>query len=95
MTELEVEIYGKKYVLRGDKAEEIKAVAEYVDQRMRELLGKEPRPIDPSKAVALAVNFAEEIFNLQKDAEKTEMEIMERLNGLSQKLSRLEKLVEI
>ena len=93
MTDLEVEIYGKKYLLRGASAEEIREVAKSIDQRMRELFGPEPRLLDPSRTFGLAINFAEDIYHLQKEAEKEEKEILERLDRLNQKLTNLEKMV--
>lgn len=95
MIELEVEIYGKNYLVRGDNAEKLQAIARYVDEKLKEVLGREPRPIDSSRAIALALNFAEEIYHLQKDAEKMEQELSEKLDQLIEKLQKLEKLVEL
>jgi len=93
MAELEVEVYGKKYTLRGSSMEEIRAVAALVDQRMKELFGAEPRGLDLGKALALAMNFAEEICNLKKEAGPSQL--AQRLEKFAEKLSRLEKLLEI
>ncbi len=95
MTEVEVEIYGKKYTLRGLDPEQIRAVAKYVDRRLRELFGPEPKPLDPSKTFALALNFAEELHNLQQESRAEEAEISEKLESLAKKLERLEKIVEM
>ncbi len=95
MIETEVEIYGKKYTLRGTSGEEIQAVAKSVDQRMKELFGPEPRLLDPSRMFALAINFAEEIYQLQLESGKEEREIQDRLERVVRKLAILEKMVEL
>lgn len=95
MVEIEVEIYGKKYTLRGSNPEEVRAVAKSVDARMRELFGSEPKPLELSKTIALAINLAEEIYNLKKDASRYEEEIAKILEKISKKINQLEKILEL
>jgi cell division protein ZapA len=95
MTELEVDIYGKKYTLRGESVESIKAVAGYVDRRLKELFGAEPRAIDQAKALVLAINFAEEIHNLKQAARRESEELNQKLEKLALQINRLEKLAEL
>jgi len=95
MTELEVEIYGKRYVLRGSSPEEITSVAKYMDQRMKELFGSEPRAIDLPKAFLLAMNFAEEIGNLKKQAGELDAELGKKLDQFLQKVAQLEKILNL
>jgi len=95
MTEVEVEIYGKKYTLRGTDPEQLRAVAKDVDTRLRELFGPDPKPLDPSKTFALALNFAEELHNLQKESGAEAEKLGEKLEDLEKKLARLEKMAEM
>ena len=95
MTELEVQIYGKKYVLRGSSQDEIRGVAKYVDQKMRELFGAEPKGLDSSKLFGLVINFAEELYNLRKEGDSREAELDKKLDQFLARLAQLEKILEI
>jgi len=95
MSELELDIYGKKYILRGSSAEAIRAVAGYVDQRMKQLFGSEPRAIDLAKAFLLAINFAEEIYNLKQKENRQAAELNQKLEAIASQISQLEKLAEL
>ena len=95
MTELEVEIYGKKYTLRGSSPEEVRAVAKLLDQRMRELFGGEPKALDFSKALSLAINFAEELGNLKRDCDQSEAELVKKVDQALAKVAQLEKIFEL
>ena len=90
-----VDIYGKQYTLRGASAEEIRAIAKYADQRMKELFGSEPRAIDQAKAFLLAINFAEEICGLKKEDALSSSELNKKLERLAAKVAQLEKIAEI
>jgi len=90
MIEQEVEIYGKKYTLRGANPEAIQRVAVYLDQRLRELFGEEPKPIDFSKAFMLAINLAEELCNLEKEANHQDEIILKKLEDLLEKVNQLD-----
>ena len=95
MIELEVEIYGKKYTLRGTSQEEVRAVAKFLDQRMRELFGADAKGLDASKLFALAMNFAEELCNLRKEGEARESELDKKLDQFLAKMAQLEKIMEV
>ena len=95
MTELEVEIYGKKYTLRGTSPEEVRAVAKLMDQRMRELFGAEPKALDVSKALALAINFAEELGNLKRESDQSDSELCKKVDQALAKVAQLEKIFEL
>jgi cell division protein ZapA (FtsZ GTPase activity inhibitor) len=95
MIELEVEIYGKKYVLRGSSPEEVRAVAKYMDQRMRELFGADAKGLDGPKLFALAMNFAEELCNLKKEGESREAEFGKKLDQFLARMAQLEKILEV
>jgi cell division protein ZapA (FtsZ GTPase activity inhibitor) len=95
MIEQEVEIYGKRYVLRGANAEEIRAIAVCVDRRARELFGQEPKPLDPGRMFVLALNFAEELCNLQREDQSQDEEFGKRLQNALDKVSQLEKFLKV
>ncbi|GGJ06305.1 hypothetical protein GCM10010885_14310 [Alicyclobacillus cellulosilyticus] len=66
---IRVRIFGSEYVLRGDAPEEmLRSVAEYVDGMMRRITTANPR-LDAQKAAVLAaLNIAEELFRLRREA---------------------------
>lgn len=54
-----VTIFGQRYVLRGASSpDRIQEAAEFVDRRMREILGRHPRIGSARAAVLVAVNLA-------------------------------------
>jgi len=95
MSEFEVEIYGKKYVLRGTSQEEIRQVAKLMDQRMRELFGPDAKGLDSAKVFALAMNFAEELCTLRKEGEARESELNKKLDQFLARMAQLEKILEV
>lgn len=66
-----VNIYGKTYTVRGNApAEWIAKVANYVDQKMRDIAGRHVY-LDTTKiAVLAALNLADEYFRLKKEYEE-------------------------
>ncbi len=85
---LKVQIYGAEYSVRGDAdAKEIKAVAEYLDNKMREV-DKNVR-VDSSLKVAIlaSLNIIHELFREKND--KTEL-----IEKLEDKLKELNDLID-
>lgn len=85
---VEVEIFGQKYLIKGDgDPAYIRQLAEYVDGRMREVHGKlylsTPRKI----AVLAALNIAHELFSLKKESEDQESVIADRAEKLLELIS--------
>ena len=65
-----VRILGTEYTIAGDASrEQIMAVADFVDNRMHELMAAAPSRGKSDIAVLAAVNTAEEYFNLLRDTE--------------------------
>ncbi len=67
---IEVQILGQTYSIRGDAEEEyMKAIASYVDEKMRDIYRLSPN-INPLKAAIMAsVNITDELFRLKKEQE--------------------------
>ncbi len=63
-----VEIYGEEYKIVGDTPEEyIQMIGGYVDKKMRQISGKNPRLSAIKVAVLAALNIADELSKLQED----------------------------
>ncbi|EGL82438.1 protein of unknown function DUF710 [Caldalkalibacillus thermarum TA2.A1] len=70
VTRVTVEIFGQKYTLKGEASEDyIREVAQFVDEKMRELSAKNPSLDTTKTAVLTAVNLADEYFKLQQEYE--------------------------
>ncbi|NQT26355.1 cell division protein ZapA [candidate division KSB1 bacterium] len=89
---LKVRIYGAEYHIRGDAdAKYIETIAEYVDEKMREV--NQNLRVDSSLKVAIlaAVNIAHELFEERVGKDKKNKEIEDKIKKLNltidQKLS--------
>ena len=81
---LKVYIYGAEYLVRGqDDTSEIKAVAEYLDRKMREV-DKSVR-VDSSLKVAIlaSLNITHELLRERKEKEKLLAQIEDKINKLN------------
>jgi len=74
---VKVNIYGSEYVIKGDdNADHIRAIADYVDQKMKEI-NKSGAIKSPLKvAILAALNITDEFFKTSADQTKT-IETME------------------
>jgi cell division protein ZapA len=64
---LEVEVYGQRYVLRGEADEGYAGrLAQYVDGKIRELAAQSRSATPARLAVLAAINITHELFQLQK-----------------------------
>lgn len=68
MGSIEVHILGQKYVIKGeDSAEHIKQLADYVEEKLKEVYATAPS-ITPLKAAILAsLNIADELHRIKKE----------------------------
>ena len=65
---VEVEIFGEYYTLKGDSSpEQMRALAKFVNQKMRQLAERNPRLTRTQAAVLAALNIAEEFKKLQEE----------------------------
>lgn len=81
---LSVRIYGAEYAIRGQtNPGEIKAVADYLDQKMREV-DKNVR-VDSSLKVAIlaSLNITYELFNERREKEALKSRLDEKIKQLN------------
>ena len=86
---VKVSIYGQEYTIKAPAdATYIKNIAEYVDQKMREIQEELNTPQVPAKVAILAdMNIADEFFAIKRDNDKMK-------NTLEGKVSSLMEVVE-
>ena len=83
--QLRVNIFGAEYVLKAtENQEEIIKIAEYVDQKMKEIDRSQAINSNVKIDILTALNIAEELFQNQKYQER----IFEQVNHDSQKIYR-------
>jgi cell division protein ZapA len=83
--QLRVNIFGAEYVLKAtENQDEIIKIAEYVDQKMKEIDRSQAINSNVKIAILAALNIAEELFQNQKYKER----LLEQLDYESKKLSR-------
>ncbi len=83
--QLRVNIFGAEYVLKAtENQEELTKIAEYVDQKMKEIDRSQAINSNVKIAILAALNIAEELFQNQKYQER----LLEEVNHESQKLNR-------
>ena len=87
-TEVEVEIFGQKYRVKGDVEENyVRTLASYVDGKMNEVAGRMQGGTIAKVAVLMALNLSHELFQIRKEVEEKE--------GLvSQKTRKIIELIE-
>ena len=86
---VKVSIYGQEYTIKAPAdTTYIKNIAEYVDQKMREIQEELNTPQVPAKvAILAAMNIADEFFAIKRDNDKMK-------NTLEGKVSSLMEVVE-
>ena len=84
MGNVEVEIMGQKYTIKGDAPEEyIKKLAAFVDQRLKEVHLTSPNMAPLKAAIVASLNIADELHKVREEHEKATMVIEEKANVLS------------
>ncbi len=87
---VKVEIYGREYPIRAsvENEEYIRAIARYVDSKMREI--KESMKIEStlSTAILAALNISDELFTLQDERDRLDAEYHEKVKSYSEALDR-------
>jgi len=67
---VEVEIFGEYYTLKGDSSPaQMLKVAQYVNHKMRQLAGRNPKLSKSQVAVLAALNMADELIKLREEYE--------------------------
>lgn len=65
---VEVEIFGDYYTLKGDSSpEQMLMLAQYVNRKMKQLAGRNPKLTRTQTAVLAALNIADELKRLQEE----------------------------
>lgn len=83
---VKVSIYGSEYVIKGDtSADHVRAVARYVDQKMREVNNQGMIKSPLKVAILAALNIADEYFKA-RDEQRQDLDSMEQ---------RIQKLVDL
>jgi cell division protein ZapA len=83
--QLRVNIFGAEYVLKAtENQDEIIKIAEYVDQKMKEIDRSQAINSNVKIAILAALNIAEELFQNQKYKER----LIDQVDHESKKLSR-------
>ena len=86
---LKVRIYGAEYSIRGEAdANYIKAIAEYLDSKMREV-DKNVRVDSSLKVASLAsLNIADELFRERQEKEQLRIQLEDKLKELNALIDR-------
>ncbi len=86
---VKVTIYGQEYTIKAPAdARYIKNIAEYVDQKMREIQDELNTPQVPAKvAILAAMNISDEFFAIKRKHDKIK-------NSVEGKISSLMEIVE-
>jgi len=85
--QLRVNIFGSEYVLKADENEAyVKQVAEYVDEKMREIDRSQAINSNLKIAILAALNIADELLQSQEYREKLVKQIDEESRELNRSL---------
>lgn len=87
-TKIQVQIYGQPYQIKaGADPEYIKAVAGFVDQKMREIASTVPTVDSLKIAVLAALNITDEFFQLKHETQNRDRELEQRTDRLQKILN--------
>ena len=93
-----VNIFGKNYTLAldpGQTAEQLRQLAQLVDDSMRQVHQVRHPPSPVQTAVLAGLNLANELFELQKSYQATESDITQRTSRLTTSLGRVFTQVQV
>ncbi len=85
---LKVNIFGSEYTLKANAADsaQVYQIAEYVDDKMREIQNLKPnRPLHQI-AILAALNIAEELFTLRESGTENISDFKNKIKEISNKL---------
>lgn len=84
-----VDISGRRYKIESEhEPETVRALARYVDRRMRQIAGRAGHGDVLGAAVLAALNIADDYFQTRRALERREKEITERTRSLAETLGR-------
>ena len=81
---VKVTIYGQEYTIKAPAdATYIKNIAEYVDEKMREVQEELSTPQVPAKiAILAAMNISDDLFGQKRNHEKSNNEVERQVSSL-------------
>ena len=81
---VKVTIYGQEYTIKAPAdARYIKNIAEYVDQKMREIQEELNTPQVPAKvAILAAMNISDELFAIKRNHDKIKSSVEGKVSSL-------------
>ena len=81
---VKVTIYGQEYTIKAPAdARYIKNIAEYVDEKMREVQEELSTPQVPAKvAILAAMNISDDLFAERRNRDKSKGEVERRVSSL-------------
>ena len=81
---VKVTIYGQEYTIKAPAdATYIKNIAEYVDEKMREVQEELSTPQVPAKiAILAAINISDDLFAQKRNHEKSNNEVERKVSSL-------------
>ena len=81
---VKVTIYGQEYTIKAPAdATYIKNIAEYVDEKMREVQEALSTPQVPAKvAILAAMNISDDLFAIKRNHEKSNNEVERKVSSL-------------
>ncbi len=84
---VKVNIYGTEYPVKGDADPDyIQEVAEYLDEKMREVGRSLTVKSSTKVAVLAALNITDELFRTRREQEERIEALEERLHGLTDRI---------
>ena len=91
MEVVQIEIAGRRYTLRsGRPPAHIQAVADFVDERLREVTGGSVAAVQRDHAILAALNIASELFLLRERRDEMAMVVESSLDRL---VARIDEVV--
>lgn len=84
-----VHIHGSEYNLRGEDASRVRAAADLVNERMRDVAGKSPTQSPATVAVLAALNTAEELLNERERSQLETQQLLQRIEALNASIDKL------
>ena len=84
MRDIEVDIYGSPYIVKGDADPEyVRQLARFVDEKMRSVARKGPATANTQKvAVLAALNIADELYKLRRREGEVERMVRDKTGDL-------------
>jgi cell division protein ZapA len=81
--QLEVKIYGQRYVIKGEAEEGyISVLAGYVDEKMKMVAANTKIPTTSKLAILAAINIAHELFQLKAEQHMREITLSKRTRSI-------------